>query len=646
MSGAAFGFLRTLYPEGIAPHRLLVWTMTGGTKRSHWFQNIEAAVEFVTDCDADAVYFGVGLAPKDFGPHARCKADEVAALPGLVCDFDIFGVVHNKAGLPPTIEEALRIFPAQFPPSIVWETGHGIQGAWLFKELWGLTSQDECARAAALSQRWHNYLAGEAKRLGYAIDAVHDLSRVLRLPGSRNRKIADDPRLVQVIRESGERYDPTDLENILDTFGVPEIEVKNADEQGRVEYGQLNVSPRVELGPELEGKLKALLVNDPDFGKAWNREKRMPRDNSWSGYAQSITNMLAVVGFSDQEIIDILSVHRREQGDSGKQTPKPLSWFAVTIGKARTWAKEHQDRDSRRREREARQREAEQRESIERVLIAEVCTGEPEAQRVLKDLLDLDVRRLVQIGNDIEPGYRLELVDGRIATIPSLAAMTSFAAFNRYIWRYLRTALPANAKRQWRAVSIALAKLIVVEDTGLSGVEVLISDLGHYFSQYGTFFEAFPACEFPDGPPADKYSPGYPFNGLLRAESDDEFCVGLRLLARPQKHQRSLCGVYFLDQTARSDVGGEVARVLFKLPPLYDWLRKQCERKYETEELTRRLNAAGFEYRETASECGVRLKRIWRGTLADGAVDEHSFLLLDERAALEYKCGRATGAVK
>ena len=193
-------FLDLLHPEGIAPNWLLIWIMTGLAKASYWFQTAEAAAGFVATCAADAIYFGVGLAPRDFGPHARCKADQVVALPGLFCDIDIAGPVHQKPGLPPRVEEARRILPARFPPTIIWETGHGIQAGWLFKEIWDLGPEGERDRAAALSQRWHSYLASEASRLGYAIDAVHDLSRVLRLPGCVNRKVPGDPRPVRIIQ--------------------------------------------------------------------------------------------------------------------------------------------------------------------------------------------------------------------------------------------------------------------------------------------------------------------------------------------------------------------------------------------------------------------------------------------------------------
>ena len=640
----AFDFLRTLHPEGIAPHHLLIWTVTGDMKRSLWFRSIESAVAFVETCQPDAIYFGVGLSPKDFGLHARCKADEIVALSGLFCDIDLFCPgVHDKPGLAPSIDEALRVLPEEFPPTIVWDTGHGIQAMWLFKERWELNSEDVRDDAAALSQRWYNYLAAKGKRLGYAVDPIHDLSRVLRLPGTTNRKIQADPRLVKVVENSERRPEPSDFEKLLDLLGVPELEVRSVDERGRIEYGDLRVTPGVELAPDLRQQLDALIENDSEFAQVWRREKRMPKDNTWSGHAQSIADRLAYAGFADQSIIDIVTLHRREHGDAGKRGPKRLTWFTkYTLVKARKSATEKQAREHRREERETKQKEVDEQEAKERALIAEVSASDVDARKRLAELLELDVVRLVQIGNDLEPGYRLELADGRVGPIPSLAAVTNFKLFDRYVWRFFQTALPAKARRQWRAVSIALARLIVVEDTGLGETEVLLGDLGEYFSQaYGTFFDEFPAIEYPDGPPPGRCSSRFPHTGLVRAETEQEFAVALRLLALPRKANLAAVGVYFLDKSLQSDVGGEVGRAVFKMPPLYNWLRKFKDRKYDAETLAKRLMAAGFQFRQTAVERGVRLKRVWRGRLVDGEVDDHSFVAPEERAAFGDAVHRA-----
>ena len=60
--------------------------------------------------------------------------------------------------------------------------------AGFFKELWGFESDRERQRAADLSLRWSQTLKAHAAARGWAVDSVHDLARVMRLPGTLNFK--------------------------------------------------------------------------------------------------------------------------------------------------------------------------------------------------------------------------------------------------------------------------------------------------------------------------------------------------------------------------------------------------------------------------------------------------------------------------
>lgn len=647
-------FLRKIHPADISPYWLLIWTMTGQGKLSRWFRTIADAASFVQQTKAEAIYVGVGLSPADLGPYVRCKTEQIVALPGLVCDLDIRSAAHSKEGLPPDIDSAKKILPVRFPPTLLVDSGHGLHGWWLFRERWDLDSNDERVKAAQLSQRWHNFLSESAARLEYVIDAVYDLARVLRLPGTVNRKIPTDCRLVRVVQDDGIRYNPSELEDFLDAMGVPEIQVLKTDDHGRVvEYGDLRVDPRIDLGADLARKIEVMRENSSDFRAVWDRSKRMPKDNSWSGYAQSIANHCALVGLTDQQIIDVLTFHRKNFGDPGKRGPKPLAWFIHpsdsskgTVNKARAFAATEAQKQAQQQAREAKAQDAQKRKVDEGRLLAEAGSDEDSARQVLFETLELKVKRLVQIGTDVEPAYRLELEDGQIVQIPSLTAITSFSRFNRYIWRYLRTALPVKAKGCWRAVSIALAKLIVVEDTGLGDIEVLFSDLGEYFSvAENTLFEEFPVEEYPNGPPEDALLK-YGWQGKLRVTSEAEYKVALSFLALPQKRRESIYAVCW-PTASTTDTTGETVRVVFKLPPLYDWLRTHKDCKYEADELSKRLSAAGFTYRESGSEYGVRLRRVWRGLITEAAIDEHQFETPEERwGTLLLESARPNGNVQ
>lgn len=198
LNAAAFQFLRMLWPEGIAPYWLLIWTLTGDVKRSFWFRTIEEAATFAAETTASAVYFGLGLAEENLGPHRRCKADQIVALPGFGIDIDVAGPTHTKLGLPPTREEALKILPADFAPTLVTDTGWGFQAFWLFRERVELKNEDDRHQAAAISQRLHRWIEGRAEALGYTVDSVFDLSHVFRLVGTSNQKVPGEHKAVRI----------------------------------------------------------------------------------------------------------------------------------------------------------------------------------------------------------------------------------------------------------------------------------------------------------------------------------------------------------------------------------------------------------------------------------------------------------------
>jgi hypothetical protein len=63
------------------------------------------------------------------------------------------------------------------------------------------------AEVKARSRHWQEIIRAKAAELGWAYGAgVGDLSRVLRLPGSVNRKVADQPRPCRVIEQTGEVF--------------------------------------------------------------------------------------------------------------------------------------------------------------------------------------------------------------------------------------------------------------------------------------------------------------------------------------------------------------------------------------------------------------------------------------------------------
>ena len=142
------------------------------------------------------------------------------AIAGLWADVDVRGSSHRQDALPETLEEALALIrrAVQPEPSLLVDSGMGSMPtgccrAWDFRI--GGDETAERLRARSLSDQLQRAIRQEARRAGYAIETTADLARVLRIPGSLNTKIPDDPRLVRVISESGIRYGIEELEEAL-----------------------------------------------------------------------------------------------------------------------------------------------------------------------------------------------------------------------------------------------------------------------------------------------------------------------------------------------------------------------------------------------------------------------------------------------
>lgn len=144
-------------------------------------------------------YVHVGVTRKAFTGGTRPKVADIVGLGALWADVDVLHPVHKKTALPPTHDAARDLIRAMgLPPGILIDSGHGLQAWWPLREFWLLDEEEEHRRARILARAWGITLRERAKVLGYEVDMVSDLARVLRIPGTLNAKIADAIVPVQV----------------------------------------------------------------------------------------------------------------------------------------------------------------------------------------------------------------------------------------------------------------------------------------------------------------------------------------------------------------------------------------------------------------------------------------------------------------
>lgn len=221
-------FLRLLYGDK-APGHLVLWTRQD--KQAYWLPaNRLDAVHSLAEQLASTydVYFGVALQDKKAAfaqwrannagnsgePTTRGYSETAEALPGLWLDIDVQGLAHKAANLPPTKAAALGLI-REFPlaPTGAVDSGHGLQPWWLFRELWVFKNENERQQAQILARRFLATMQDRARAHGWMIDSTSDLARVLRVPGTWNRKLR--PVSVRVIERNEIRYNPSDFEPYL-----------------------------------------------------------------------------------------------------------------------------------------------------------------------------------------------------------------------------------------------------------------------------------------------------------------------------------------------------------------------------------------------------------------------------------------------
>jgi hypothetical protein len=190
-------------------------------KKREWYT--EAAKNAILAREKENIYFAIGVQGQQ--PHrGRGKQAGVIALPGLWADIDVLGPNHVATNLPPTLEDAWKIIQAvPFKPTVVVYSGGGVQPHWLFREPMETATDKDRRAANRLSKGFQGLLAGVAAGNGWSIDNTADICRLLRVPGTYNRK-QETPVLVQYeVIEGGQRYNPSDFEELVNLEADPEL---------------------------------------------------------------------------------------------------------------------------------------------------------------------------------------------------------------------------------------------------------------------------------------------------------------------------------------------------------------------------------------------------------------------------------------
>lgn len=125
----------------------------------------------------------------------RGRDEDSASVYFFAADVDIAGPGHKATNLPPHAGAArAALAESGFPDPTAWvSSGGGLYPQWWLDEPIDVRHPDDLARVRAAFQQLQNHLAACWEDRGWKLDPVADMSRVWRLPGTMNRKVAAHP---------------------------------------------------------------------------------------------------------------------------------------------------------------------------------------------------------------------------------------------------------------------------------------------------------------------------------------------------------------------------------------------------------------------------------------------------------------------
>lgn len=201
----------------------MLWTPNGGEtgdkKRSTWYAATDP-VKAPSSWASKNVYFGVNPTTIRREYYQASTDETIAATNALYAEFDGKDFTTPTVDAIATLYNALRIDPANTQktdkalwheairdaqdaefltdpnhykalatahiarltpaPSVVWDSGGGFQAVWLLAKTFQIYTDADRAHAKDIQARWVAWVGGDR--------GAHDLRRVLRLPGTQNRK--------------------------------------------------------------------------------------------------------------------------------------------------------------------------------------------------------------------------------------------------------------------------------------------------------------------------------------------------------------------------------------------------------------------------------------------------------------------------
>ena len=169
-----------------------LWSLPSKMSRHLPLVDLPAVAWAASELDGQGaeVYFGVTLRKPGIAPDKRGARGDLLAATALWLDIDIEnGKAHAAKNLPKTQEEAIELLvELGSVPTLIINSGNGLHVYWRLDAPVSLRTPAEIDRFEGVLLGLQQRAKSLAAKRGWHLDITADATRVLRLPGTMNRK--------------------------------------------------------------------------------------------------------------------------------------------------------------------------------------------------------------------------------------------------------------------------------------------------------------------------------------------------------------------------------------------------------------------------------------------------------------------------
>ena len=438
------------------PRNTFVQVWHKGTKKNAYHKDISEAAALAISLRAD-VYVCAGLSAKDYGRSKRATREQIVGIPGIWLDIDVNGGPENKKNVAPTVEAACEFAHEVLEPTLLINSGYGLQAWWLFEEPWTFATTPEQQRGAELVAGFHLTLKNIAKAKGWKLDSTHDLARLMRIPGTVNTKgglEADCTGYGEPVQEQdGPRYSIERLSEHAQSVSMSGLTMQVTRD--------VTIGMESSANPPAE-KLDALIENSDAFKRTWDKSRQDDTVKAWtqSEWDLSLASQAAHAQWEDQEIANLLIAYRRKHG----QDLKNGQYYEKTIARAHKRGEINAEREARAAER------AEALDELEEIGQTDV---QPDSDHVCavfsKAVGGPNVKELVQSNRDPKNAVlRLVLANGEEVQIGNMANLLNPDRFREAFATVTGHAMPTIKRQDWITAVNTLLKARVLRDVEIT----------------------------------------------------------------------------------------------------------------------------------------------------------------------------------